>query len=106
MNVTLVNTTRRMKVVNLPHDSYCTALGRCACTEVGGRRLAASLTLPAGSATAGIDEAVLAVPAIARNVRAGELRVRRDAAPPPSQPEPGPGSRRVAPGARRRRGRS
>ena len=90
MNVTLVNTTRRMKVVNLPHDTYCKAIGRCACTDAGGRRLAASLTLPAGSATEGIDEAALAVPALARDVRAGELRVRREAAPPPPQPEPGP----------------
>ena len=60
MTLTLINATRRMKVVNLPHDVYCAALGACACTEVArGRRIAASLTLPAGSTTPGLDDAVL-----------------------------------------------
>ena len=82
MTLTLINATRRMKVVNLPHDVYCAALGTCACTEVArGRRIAASLTLPAGSTTTGLDEAVLRVPDVARDVRAGELRVRRELPP-------------------------
>jgi len=85
VTITLINTTRRMKVINLPHDIYCAAAGRCACTAVsgrGGRRIASSLTLPAGSATPGLDEAVLLVPEVARDVRAGELRVRREAPAP------------------------
>ena len=83
MNITLINATRRMKVVNLPHEVYCEALGRCACGHgPGGRKLAASLTLPAGGATSDLDEAVLLAPDVARDVKAGELRVRRDAPAP------------------------
>ncbi|MFZ5787434.1 MAG: hypothetical protein ACOY3Y_13405 [Acidobacteriota bacterium] len=85
MTITLINTTRRMKVINLPHDIYCAAAGRCACAAAsgrGGRRIASSLTLPAGSATPGLDEAVLLVLEVARDVRAGELRVRREAPVP------------------------
>ena len=83
MTVTLINATRRMKVINLPHDSYCEALGNCACaTGIGSERTAASLTLPAGSRTTGIHEAVLQLPDVARDIRAGELRVRREVPPP------------------------
>lgn len=100
MTVTLINASRRMKVVNLPHDVYCAALGRCACVEIGrGRRVASSLTLPAGSATGGLDEAVLRVPDIARDVRAGELRVRREASPPARAREPASAPRPPTDGA-------
>ena len=82
MTITLINTTRRMKVFTLPHDSYCAAAGGCACAqETGreGRRIASSLTLPADSVTHGLNEAVLLVPDVALDVRKGELRVRREA---------------------------
>lgn len=79
MTITLINATRRMKVINLPHASYCEALGTCACVASGGSKpTAASLTLPAGSRTTGLPEAVLQLPDVAHDIRAGELRVRRD----------------------------
>ena len=84
MTITLINATRRMKILNLPHETYCAALGACACVEVGGRRLASSLTLAAGTSTPDLDDAVLWLPDVARDIRAGELRVRREA--PPQKP--------------------
>ena len=98
MTVTLINATRRMKVANLPHDVYCAASGRCACTDAGGRRLASSLTLAAHSAAEGIDEAALSVPDIARDVRAGEIRVKRETASP--EPNQRKGARRARKKAR------
>ena len=91
MTITLINTTRRMKVINLPHEVYCAATGRCVCVAAPGRdkrRIAASLTLPAGSITPGLDEAVLLVPEVARDMRAGELRVRREAPAPKNNTNP------------------
>ena len=90
MTVTLINATRRMKVINLPHDSYCAALGTCACVpRDGARALCSALTLAAGASAPGLDDAVLRVPDVARDVRAGELRVRREVPPPkPSSPSP------------------
>lgn len=83
MTITLINATRRMKVINLPHASYCEALGHCACAAGNsGKPTAASLTLPAGSRSAGIHDAVLQLPDVARDIRAGELRVRREVPPP------------------------
>ena len=84
MTVTLINATRRMKVINLPHEIYCAARGSCACVAAPGRGkrlVASSLTLPAGSSTGGLDEAVLLVPEVARDLRAGELRARRELPP-------------------------
>ena len=96
MTVTLINTTRRMKVINLPHASYCEALGTCACTAGRGDRLtASSLTLCAGSTTLGLHEAVLQLPDVARDIRAGELRVRRDVSPPQPKSRPRKASRRT-----------
>jgi len=83
VTITLINATRRMKVINLPHARYCEALGHCACAAgSGSKRTAASLTLPAGSRTTGIHEAVLQLPDVAHDIRAGELRVRREVPPP------------------------
>ena len=83
MTITLINATRRMKIINLPHASYCEALGDCVCmARSDGKPTAASLTLPAGSRTTGLHEAVLQLPDIARDIRAGELRVRREVPPP------------------------
>ena len=62
----------------LEHEPYCVALGRCACTEVLGRsprRLPRALTLPAGLPVMNLPEAVLALPVVARAVRAGQVAV-------------------------------
>ncbi|HHH27243.1 MAG TPA: hypothetical protein ENK57_02685 [Polyangiaceae bacterium] len=82
MTVALINATRRLKVINLPHESYCAALGSCACGTLKSRPIASSLTLTAGAVVTGLDDAVLTVPDVAIEVRAGELRVRREAPPP------------------------
>lgn len=96
MTITLVNATRRMKTINLPHASYCEALGTCACTTGHGDRLtAASLTLCAGSTTPGLPEAVLQLPDVARDIRAGELRVRREVPAPQPKSRPRKASRRA-----------
>ena len=96
MTITLINATRRMKVVNLPHASYCEALGTCACASgQGDRPTASSLTLPAGSTTPGLHEAVLQLPDVARDIRAGELRVRREVPPPQPKSRPRKASRRT-----------
>ena len=87
MSVTLINTTRRMVVLNLPHESYCKALGRCACTPHPLREnatVASSLTIPAGQAVADLPEAVLSAPEVDRAVHAGELRVEQSPAPGPA----------------------
>lgn len=100
MTITLTNATRRMKVINLRHDVYCAALGRCACVPApGGRPLASALTLASGASAEGLDEAVLRVADVARDIRAGELRVRREALapepPPPADPNPDTRSRKA-----------
>ena len=84
MTVSLTNTSRRMRAFTLPHETYCQARGQCACSQSSGRaprRLASSLTLAADTACANLDDAVVAVPDIARAIRAGELRLERE---PPS----------------------
>ena len=104
MSVTIVNNTRRMKVFNLTHASYCDALGRCACTILPGRakrRVATSLTIPAGGEFKGLADAVLAVPEIARAVKAGQLTAKRSRprrAEQPSKPKP---SQATAKGSKR-----
>lgn len=89
MTITLTNATRRMKVINLPHDVYCAAADRCACCAParGGKPLPSALTLAAGVSAEGLDEAVLRVPEVARDLRAGELRVRREAPVPEPAPQ-------------------
>jgi len=80
----LLNTTGKVRVFNLSHDTYCRALRACACRRVptpvlpgrravAGRLACASLTLPPGVPT-DVNAAVLAVPEIERAVRAGMLR--------------------------------
>jgi hypothetical protein len=70
-----------MKVFILPHETYCLALGRCVCEESAGirpRRIPSSLTLPAGSVTPGLDDALLLLPEVAKAARTGDLLVRRE----------------------------
>jgi hypothetical protein len=88
MTLILTNTSGRLKAFTLSHESYCAARGRCACATTPGRdarRVPSSLTLAAGARLEGVDEAVLAVPEVARALRAGELRVERTP-PPPARP--------------------
>jgi len=78
--ISLTNTTRRMKVFVLPHAEYCKALGRCACVELPGkkkRRVPSSLTIPAGAKADELSQAVLVVKRVAQAVRQGELTVGR-----------------------------
>ena len=82
---TLINASRRIAVINLIHDIYCEALGTCVCTVTKGKRHARAVTIPAGEAVSDLHEAVLTLPEVIRAVRAGELRVRRQA--PPSKPK-------------------
>ncbi|MCA9559793.1 MAG: hypothetical protein KC583_14685 [Myxococcales bacterium] len=87
MTITLTNATRRMKVINLPHDVFCAGANRCACLPAsGGKPLPSALTLASGASAEGLHEAVLRVPEVARAVRAGELRVRREAPAPEVSP--------------------
>jgi len=84
-NITLMNTARRMKVYNLPHHTYCKALGRCACTPLpgrDGRKVCASITLPAGGVLESLPEAVLEVADVLRDLCAGLLRAHSIPASP------------------------
>ena len=89
MSVRLTNLGPRMLVFVLPHESYCSARGGCACGATPGRtrrRVPWSLTLPRGGEQSGLDEAVLVVPAVATALRRGTLRAEREEPPPPTQP--------------------
>ena len=90
MNITLINATRRMTVINLIHDIYCEALGTCVCTVFKGKRHTHAVTIPAGESVSDLHEVVLTIPEVIRAVRAGELRVKRQA----PQPKPKTNSRK------------
>ena len=80
MTITLINRTGRMKVYNLPHQTYCKPLGKCACTKLPGRnsgQVCASLTLASGVEVDGVPEAVLQVKEISKDISSGALRVKR-----------------------------
>jgi len=83
-NVTLINNTRRMKVYNLPHDTYCKALGHCECDVIPGRegrRICKSLTLPAGGFQKELPDAVLQLEEILRDISTGAIKAHRIAEP-------------------------
>ena len=79
MTVTLINKTNRMKVIPLPHNTYCAALGKCACVTLPGmkKKVASSLTIPAGEVIRDIPDAVLTVDQVIRMVRQGELVAKK-----------------------------
>jgi hypothetical protein len=80
VTVTLINKTRRMKIYNLPHETYCKALGQCVCVSLPGRdkkAVCSSLTLPAGATVSGLSDAVLLVTTIAKDINAGVLQVKK-----------------------------
>ena len=101
MTITLTNASRRITVINLIHDIYCEARGTCVCTLQGGKRHARAVTIPAGESVADLDEAVLTLPDVIRAVRAGDLRVRRQAPPP----KPKTNSRKPKQSSRRKKTR-
>ena len=83
----LINRTNRMKVIPLPHQSYCKALGRCVCIQLAGMKgkIATSLTIPAGGTSKDLPDAVLQVPQVDRKVRRGELTIEAvEESPPPT----------------------
>ncbi len=82
MSITLINATRRMTVINLVHDIYCEALATCVCTVTKGKRHARAVTIPAGESVSDLHEVMLTIPEVIRAVRAGDLRVRRQAPAP------------------------
>ena len=76
MSISLTNTSRRCLVFVLAHDVFCVASGQCRCSP-GVRPVPTSLTLAAGVTVDGLDEAVLAVPAVIRAIRHGALSASR-----------------------------
>lgn len=85
MTVSLTNTSSRCQVFVLAHETYCKALGECACEVEQGRaprRTPRSLTLATGVTSSALDDAVLAVPDVVRAIRRGELAVKRHVAEP------------------------
>ena len=86
MTVSLTNTLGRLQVFVLPHETYCEALGKCACElrdARSGTRIPGSLTLPTGETIDELPDAILSV----RDVRAahhrGALVVKRVVPRPP-----------------------
>jgi hypothetical protein len=74
--VILANVSDGRKTFVLPHDSYCTARGRCACIRALrlGTRRPSVLSLGEQQQLV-VARAVLSVPAIARAIRLGRLRI-------------------------------
>ena len=90
MTIAITNTSGRIKVINLSHQTYCEALGSCQCQHVPGTRgirLPSSLTIPTGATVTNLPEAVLALPEVARAVCAGQLSIRH------SRPSPTKGAK-------------
>ena len=103
MTVTLTNTSSRLQAFDLPHHTYCQALGHCACTRTAVTRICQSITLPAGRSRSGLPEAVLSVPGVAFALERGRLRLtRRESAHTPKPPGRKPSRR----SGRKRRGSS
>ncbi len=92
MTVSLKNTSGRLKVIVLAHETYCAARGQCGCDVPAGRgarRTPRSLTLATGVTAPGLDEAVLTLPEVRRALQRGELAVEREVpAPPRTPPQP------------------
>lgn len=84
MSITLINTTKRMKVYNLPHESFCKALGGCKCTILAGRdnkRLCSSISIPAGAFIENMPDAIMEIAEVIRDLKSGNLRAHRVATP-------------------------
>jgi len=86
VTVSLTNTSGRCLVFVLAHETYCKALGECACNVEQGRRArrtAKSLTLASGVTNPTLYDAVLAIPDLVRAVKRGDLAVKRHVPEPP-----------------------
>gem|GEM_PF-1225913 len=89
MTVSLKNTSGRLKVIVLAHETFCAARGQCGCDVPAGRgarRTPRSLTLATGVTAAGLDEAVLTLAEVRRALQRGELGVAREVPAPPRTP--------------------
>jgi hypothetical protein len=93
MSIVIKNMERRMRIINLPHETYCKAAGRCACAKetvttvvhdpkTGERsmvsrvkRIPSSLTILGLEAREGLPDALLEIPEVKRALRAGRLRI-------------------------------
>ncbi len=107
MTVLLMNTSGRYQVFVLAHETYCRALGECACALQpgrGGKLIARSLTLPTGMSSQEFADAVLTVPEIAAAARRGELSVQRRKPELPSTPTLAPATEPPSRQARKKRG--
>lgn len=107
MSLTLINRSGRCLALNLPHVEVCTA-ARCSCVTLPGRpprRVAGSITLPAGQALTDLPDALLGAAEVRALARSGVLEVRHTPTKPssnePREPD-APASKR----ARRKRGES
>ncbi len=89
MTVSLKNTSGRLQVFVLAHETCCAARGECGCSVTQGRsarRIPGSLTLATGVTSAGLHDAVLALPEVRRAIQRGELSVGRDTPVQPRSP--------------------
>ena len=98
-----------MKIYNLPHDTYCKALGHCACTRLAGRKeqlVCASITLPAGGFVNELPKAVFEVVEIQRDLKSGHLRAHQISQPEKKTSKPRKaGSKKNQSGSGRKRAR-
>ena len=107
MSLTLINRSGRCLALNLPHAEVCTE-ARCFCVTLPGRpprRVAGSITLPAGQALTDLPDALLGAAAVRALARSGELEVRH-APTKPSSNEPSEPDALSSKRARRKRGES
>ncbi len=89
MSLTLINRSGRCLALNLPHAEVCTE-ARGFCVTLPGRpprRVAGSITLPAGQALTDLPDALLGAAAVRALARSGDLEVRH-APTKPSSNEP------------------
>ncbi len=107
MSLTLINRSGRCLALNLPHAEVCTE-ARCFCVTLPGRpprRVAGSITLPAGRALTDLPDALLGAAAVRALARSGDLDVRH-APTKPSSNEPSEPDALSSKRARRKRGES
>ncbi len=107
MSLTLINRSGRCLALNLPHAEVCTE-ARCFCVTLPGRpprRVAGSITLPAGQALTDLPDALLGAAAVRALARSGDLEVRH-APTKPSSNEPSEPDALSSKRARRKRGES
>ena len=107
MSLTLINRSGRCLALNLPHAEVCTA-ERCSCVTLPGRpprRVAGSITLPAGQALTDLPDELLGAAEVRALARSGDLEVRHTPTKPSSNEPREPDAPPSKP-ARRKRGES